>query len=249
MTVLAVSSSPSTAAAGAVAAARPAGSAIAALPPETRPREKLVALGPSALADAELLAILLRTGLPGRSVLRLSCDVLDECGGFRGLLREPAAALAGIKGLGPAKRAALLAVLEIARRAFRDALADGPVFESAQAVRDYLRLEYDARRAECFAVMFLDTQHRLIALETLFHGTLSHTIAYPREVVKRALTLDAAAVVLVHNHPSGRTDPSPQDVQLTRAMIESLALVDVKVLDHFIVGAGQPASMTDLGLL
>ncbi|WP_431262979.1 RadC family protein [Roseateles chitinivorans] len=224
-------------------------SVIAALPPEARPREKLLAQGASTLSDAELLAILLRTGLPGRPVLSLARDVLDRCGGFRGLLREPIASLQGVKGLGPAKRTSLLAVLEVARRAFRETLGDGPVFESAEAVRDYLRLEYDDKRAECFAVMFLDTQHRLIALETLFHGTLSHTIAYPREVVKRALTLDAAAVILVHNHPSGRTDPSPQDVQLTRAMIESLALIDVKVLDHFIVGAGQPASMTDLGLL
>jgi DNA repair protein RadC len=224
-------------------------SVIAALPPEARPREKLLAQGARALSDAELLAILLRTGLPGRPVLTLARDVLDRCGGFRSLLRDPAASLEGVKGMGPSKRTSLLAVLEIARRAFRDTLADGPVFESAEAVRDYLRLEYDDKRAECFAVMFLDTQHRLIALETLFHGTLSHTIAYPREVVKRALTLDAAAVILVHNHPSGRTDPSPQDVQLTRAMIESLALIDVKVLDHFIVGVGQPASMTDLGLL
>ncbi|MFX1682631.1 DNA repair protein RadC [Mitsuaria sp. CC2] len=224
-------------------------SVIAELPPEVRPREKLLARGASALSDAELLAILLRTGLPGRPVLTLSRDVLDSCGGFRGLLRAPASSLAGAKGLGPAKRSTLLAILEIARRAFREALADGPVFESAEAVRDYLRLEYDDKRAECFAVMFLDIQHRLIALETLFHGTLSHTMVYPRDVVKRALTLDAAAVILVHNHPSGRTDPSPQDVQLTRAMIESLALIDVKVLDHFIVGVGQPASMTDLGLL
>ncbi len=226
-----------------------AGPTLTALPPESRPREKLVALGPAALADAELLAILLRTGLPGRPVLNLSRDVLDQVGGFKQLVRAEAPALARIKGLGLSKRATLLAVLEIARRAFRDCLADGPVFESADAVRDYLRLEYDALPAECFAVMFLDSQHRLIALETMFQGTLSHTIAYPREVVKRALMRDAAAVILVHNHPSGRTDPSPQDVQLTRAMIEALALVDVKVLDHFIVGAGQPTSMTDLGLL
>ena len=227
----------------------PVTSVIAALPPEARPREKLLARGASALSDAELLAIVLRTGLPGRSVLTFARDVLDQSGGFKCLLDDPTDTLSGIKGLGPSKRSMLLAVLEIARRSFRNALGDGPVFESAEAVRDYLRLEYDDKRAECFAVMFLDTQHRLIALETLFHGTLSHTIAYPREVVKRALTLDAAAVILVHNHPSGRTDPSPQDVQLTRAMIESLALVDVKVLDHFIVGVGQPASMTDLGLL
>src|SRR5262249_11863658 len=147
------------------------------------------------------------------------------------------------------KRSTLLAVLEIARRALRGALADGPVFESAEAVRDYLGLQYGAQDTECFAVMFLDVHHRLIALETLFRGTVSHTISHPREVVRRARALNASAVVLVPNPPTGHTDPSPQDLRLTRAMIESLALVDVKVLDHFIVGAGRPASMTDLGLL
>ncbi|MDH0864687.1 DNA repair protein RadC [Mitsuaria sp. GD03876] len=223
--------------------------ALAALPPEARPREKLIARGAAALADAELLAILLRTGRPGRPVLSLSREVLDRCGGLRALLRAEGPSLEGIKGLGPSKRTTLLAVLEIARRALRTALADGPVFESASAVRDYLRLEYDALRAECFGVMFLDTRHRLIALETLFQGTLSHTIAYPREVVKRALALNAAAVILVHNHPSGHTDPSPEDLQLTRVMIQALALVDVKVLDHFIVGAGDAVPLTDLGLL
>ncbi|RZI57046.1 MAG: JAB domain-containing protein [Rubrivivax sp.] len=224
-------------------------SVIASLPPEARPREKLLARGATALSDAELLAILLRTGLPGSPVLSLARDVLDRYGGFRGLLRDPAPSLTEVKGLGPAKRSALLAVLEIARRTFRETLSDGPVFESSEAVYDYLRLEFDDKRAECFAVMFLDTQHRLIALETLFYGTLSHTIVFPRDVVKQAVLMDAAAVILVHNHPSGRTVPSPQDVQLTRAMIESLALVDVKVLDHFIVGAGQPASMSELGLM
>lgn len=222
---------------------------LAALPAEARPREKLIARGAPALSDAELLAILMRTGLPGRSVLQLARDVLDRCGGVAGLLRSDASQLARIKGLGPAKLATLLASLELTRRAMRGPLTESSVFEHAETVRDFLRLEFDALSAECFAVMFLDIRHRLIALETLFQGTASHTIAYPREVVKRALALNATAVILVHNHPSGHTDPSPQDIQLTRVMAQTLALVDVKVLDHFIVGAGDAVSMTDLGLM
>jgi len=219
------------------------------LPPELRPRERIMALGPASLTDCELLALLLRTGLPGESVLPLSSRILRECGGLSGLMKADDAGLSRIKGLGPGKRSILLAVMEAARRALRQPLQEAPVFESAESVRTYLRLHFGDLAAECFAVMFLDVRHRLIALETLFHGTLSHTIAYPREVVKRALALNAAAVILVHNHPSGHTDPSPEDVKLTRVMLESLALVDVKVLDHFIVGAGDAVPLTDLGLL
>jgi DNA repair protein RadC len=220
-----------------------------ALPPPLRPREKLRDLGPGALADAELLAILLRTGLPGRPVLRLACELLDEFGGLDGLMRAGQGELERVKGLGPSKRTTDQAVLEISRRVFRRPLSRAAVFESAADVRDYLRVAYGGLESECFAVMFLDIRHRLIALETLFQGTVSHTIAYPREVVKRALALNATAAVLVHNHPSGHTDPSPQDLTLTRVLAQALALVDVKVLDHFIVGAGDPVSMTDLGLL
>lgn len=222
---------------------------LAALPAEARPREKLIARGAPALSDAELLAILMRTGLRGRPVLQLARDVLDQCGGFAGLIASDATTLGRIKGLGPSKVGILLAAAEITRRALRQPLTAAPVFEHAETVRDFLRLEFDALSAECFAVMFLDIRHRLIALETLFQGTASHTIAYPREVVKRALALNATAVILVHNHPSGHTDPSPQDIQLTRVMAQTLALVDVKVLDHFIVGAGDAVSMTDLGLM
>lgn len=227
----------------------PPSASLHALAPALRPREKLRDLGPAALADAELLAILLRTGLPGQPVLHLACELLDEFGGLDGLMRAGQDELARIKGLGPAKRTTVQAVLEISRRVFRRPLSRAPVFESAGQVRDYLRITYGGLESECFAVMFLDIRHRLIALETLFQGTVSHTIAYPREVVKRALALNAAAAVLVHNHPSGHAEPSPQDLTLTRAMAQALALVDVKVLDHFIVGAGDPVSMTDLGLL
>ena len=219
------------------------------LPPEVRPRERMLSLGPAALTDCELLAIVLRTGLPGESVLHLAIRLLKHFGGFDGLMRADDAALKRIKGLGPSKRSLLLVIMESARRSLRKPLADKPVFESAESVRTYLRLQFDDMKHECFAVMFLDIQNRLIALETLFHGTLSHTIAYPREVVKRAMALNAAAVILVHNHPSGSTNPSPEDVKLTHVMLQSLALVDVKVLDHFIVGAGDAVPLTDLGLL
>ncbi|WP_416757636.1 RadC family protein [Roseateles sp. So40a] len=228
--------------------ALPPGS-LQALPASLRPREKLLARGATVLSDAELLAVLLRTGLPGRSVLHLADDLLAHCGGVADLLKgDLLTRLGDFKGLGPAKRCTLMAVLELARRAYAHTLQRAPVFESAADVRAFLTLHYAGRGAECFAVMFLDVRHRLIALETLFEGTLSHTIAHPREVVKRALALNAAAVILVHNHPSGHTEPSPQDVELTCVMRETLALVDVKVLDHFIVGAGDAVPMTDLGL-
>lgn len=181
--------------------------------------------------------------------MRMAQDLLDVSGGFRGLLRQGPAVLEGVKGLGPAKRTTLLAVVEMARRAMNEALRQAPVFEQAETVRAYLRLQYDSLDAECFAVMFLDVRHRLIALETMFQGTLSHTIVHPREVAKRAMSLNAAAVVLVHNHPSGHTDPSPEDIELTRMMMQALALVEVRVLDHFIVGAGDAVSLTDLGYL
>ncbi len=219
------------------------------LPAEVRPREKLLARGPAALADAELLAILLRTGLPGRSVVVFAQEVLDHFGGLAGLLRADPQALGEVHGVGPAKGAALSAVLEIARRALRQPLTESPVFDHVDTVRDYLALQLGGLSNECFAVMFLDTRHRLIRLEILSQGTLSHTIAYPREVVKRALALNAGAVILSHNHPSGCPEPSPQDIEMTRTMTQALALVEVRLLDHFIVGAGRVVSMAELGCL
>lgn len=224
-------------------------SAAPHLPLQVRPRERLLAHGPEALADAELLAILLRTGVAGRPVLMLADDMLRQQGGFAGLLCAELKVLKAIRGLGPTKCSVLSAVMEIARRALRQTLTEAPVFESVQSVRQYLRLQLDALRVECFAVLFLDIRHRLITMEKMSMGTLSHTIAYPREVVKRALALEAAAVILAHNHPSGSTSPSPEDIRMTRAMTEALALVDVKVLDHFIIGAGDIVSMADQGYL
>lgn len=217
------------------------------LPPDARPREKLLARGPAALADAELLALLLRTGIKGVSVLQLAQQMLDQLGGWRGLLQTSLADLARIKGLGPAKRAEIAAVLEIARRSLHQQLEQQPVLNSPEAVKQYLRLHLGDLAHEVFAVLFLDAQHQLIALETMFRGTLTQTSVYPREVVKRALALNAAAVILTHNHPSGVAEPSLSDELLTEALRSALALVDVRVLDHLVVGAIDVVSLAERG--
>ena len=220
------------------------------LPPDARPREKLLARGAGALSDAELLALLLRTGTAGRGVLQMAQEVLDAFGGLAGLLHASADDLKRIKGLGgSAKRAELVAVLELARRALAEQLRTQPVFETPGAVKDYVQLQLGQRPHEVFAVLFLDSQHRLIALEELFRGTLSQTSVYPREVALRALHHHAAAVVLAHNHPSGSVQPSRADEVLTQTLKTALALLDVRVLDHVIVGPGQALSMAEQGAL
>jgi DNA repair protein RadC len=219
------------------------------LPPEARPREKLLSRGPAALSDAELLALLLRSGIQGKNVLQLAQELVDRFGGVAGLLHTPAEALKTVKGLGPAKRAELVAVLELARRALAQQLTQKPLFNTPQAVRDYLQLQLGGLQHEVFAVLFLDSQHRLIALEEMFRGTLTQTSVYPREVVKQALTLNASSVVLAHNHPSGTAQPSRADEALTHTLKAALALVDMRVLDHFVVTASQAVSMAELGLV
>ena len=220
------------------------------LPPDARPREKLLARGAAALSDTELLALLLRTGTAGRGVLQMARELLDGFGGVAGLLHASAEDLRRFKGLGgAAKRAELLAVLELARRALAEQLRQRPALDSAEAVKDYLRLHLAQRPHEVFALLLLDSGHRLIALEELFRGTLAHSSVYPREVVLRALHHHAAAVVLAHNHPSGRVEPSAADQALTERLRAALALVDVCVLDHVIVAPGQALSMAERGLL
>lgn len=220
------------------------------LPADARPREKLLARGPAALSDTELLALLLRTGLAGRHVLQLAQDVLDACGGIAGLLHADAEALRKVRGLGgTAKRAELLAVMELARRAMAQRLAERPAFEAPDAVAQYLQLHLAHKPHEVFAVLFLDTRHHLLAMEELFRGTLAQTSVYPREVVQRALHHGAAAVVLAHNHPSGDVQPSRADQQLTDALKAALALLDIRVLDHVIVGPGRFLSMAQQGLV
>lgn len=222
---------------------------IKGLPNDSRPREKLLARGPGALSDGELLALLLRTGIAGKHVLQLAQELLDRFGGIGGLLHTGADALKQIKGLGPAKRAEVTAVLELARRALAQKLEERTIFESPQAVRDFLQLQLGNRPHEVFAVMFLDNQNRLIALEELFRGTLTQASVYPREIVLRALHHHAAAVVLAHNHPSGVAEPSRADIELTRTVLTALALVDVRVLDHFIVTRQRATSLAEQGLM
>jgi len=209
---------------------------LAALPPSCRPREKLLERGPAALSDAELLALLLRTGVSGQSVLNLSDALLQRFGGLAGLLRAEPAELARIKGLGPAKRAELLAVLELARRVLQQPLEERPVLSDADTVEQLLRLRLAPLPYEVFAVLFLDSQLRLIALEELFRGTLNHTAVYPRELAQRALQLGAAAVILAHNHPSGLAEPSQTDRELTHRLSQALGLFEIRVLDHLVVG-------------
>ena len=233
------------------------------LPLDAQPREKLLARGPAALSDAELLAILLRTGLAGKGVLQLAQELLDDpvrdpatgrsagggFGGIAGLLHASSQDLQRIKGLGPAKRAELMAVLELARRAMAQQLREREVFDSPQAVQHYLQLHLAGRTHEVFAVLFLDSGNRLIAMEELFRGTLTQTSVYPREVVLRALHHHAAAVVLAHNHPSGSVQPSRADEAITQTLKAALALVDVRVLDHVIVAPGEALSMAEKGLV
>ena len=226
------------------------------LPADARPREKLLAKGAAALSDAELLALLLRTGIAGKNVLHMAQELLElphkngtGFDGIAGLLNATAQDLARVKGLGPAKRAELLAVLELARRAAQQQLRERTVLDAPATVRSYVQLHIGQRPYEVFAVLFLDSQHRLLALEELFRGTLSQTSVYPREVVLRALHHHASAVILAHNHPSGSVEPSRADEALTQTLKAALALLDVRVLDHLIVAPGQALSMAERGLL
>jgi DNA repair protein RadC len=220
------------------------------LPFDVQPREKLLARGAAALSDTELLALLLRTGTAGRGVLQMAQEVLSAFGGIAGLLHTAADDLKRIKGLGgPAKRAQLVAVLELARRAMSQQLREREVFGSPHAVKEFLQLHLAAKAHEVFAVLFLDAQNRLIAMEELFRGTLTQTSVYPREVVQRALHHEAASVVLAHNHPSGTVQPSRADEALTQTLKAALGLVDVRVLDHVIVAQGGALSMAEKGLV
>ena len=219
------------------------------LPPDARPREKMLARGPAALADTELLALLLRTGVRGTPVMQLASNLLDHFSGLPGLLQASPDELRQVRGLGPAKRAEVCAVLELARRSLSQELAERPVFDSPDRVKQHLRLTIGHLPHEVFAVLFLDAQNRLMRLEEMFRGTLTQTSVYPREVVRRALELHAAAVVLAHNHPSGLAEPSRADEFLTTALKNALNLVDVRVLDHLVVGRTEVVSFAERGLL
>ena len=223
--------------------------AITDWPEGERPREKLLTRGAAALSDAELLAIFLRTGVVGKSAVDLARELLTQFGSLTQLFAASEADFCAVHGMGQAKFVQLQAIREMSLRGLKEELQRGDALNSPRVVRDYLQLLLGSRQQEIFLVLFLDTQHRVIASEELFQGTLSQTSVYPREVVKRALAHNAAAVILAHNHPSGIAEPSQSDQLLTEALKQALSLVDVRVLDHFVVGMGQTLSFAERGLL
>ncbi|MGI8894452.1 MAG: RadC family protein [Casimicrobiaceae bacterium] len=220
-----------------------------AWPALERPRERLLAQGPAALTDAELLAILLRTGVIGRPVLDLAREILARFGGVAGLLAASTAEMRAVRGVGAAKAAELKAVVELARRALKEEITRDDALNSPQAVRDYLRLTLASLPYEVFVALFLDSQNRLLAADELFRGTLAQTSVYSREVVKAALSRNAAAVIFAHNHPSGVAEPSRADELLTQSLKQALSLVDIRTLDHFIVAGQRVISLAERGLV
>ena len=223
--------------------------AITDWPELERPREKLLKLGPASLSDAELLAIFLRTGVRGKSAVDLARELLVRCGSLGALLAAKRSELQELPGMGDAKYSQLQAVLEMARRTLAETLRAQDALSSPGAVRDYLRLALAAREHEVFLLVLLDAQNRVLACEEVFRGTLTQTSVYPREVVKCALKHNAAAVIFAHNHPSGVAEPSHADQVLTQSLKQALGLVDIKVLDHFIVAGSAALSFAESGLL
>ncbi len=218
-------------------------------PAAERPREKLLERGAAALSDAELLAIFLRTGARGKTAVDLARELLIQFGGLRGLLQADRKRFCAGAGLGPAKYAQMGAVLELARRFLGERVARGATLRSPMDTRDFLVSRLRDRAREVFCVLFLDTRHRILAFEELFAGTLDGASVHPREVVCRALAHNAGAAILVHNHPSGVAEPSRADETLTRRLVEALALVDVRVLDHLVVGDGEIVAFSERGLI
>jgi DNA repair protein RadC len=222
---------------------------IADWPQDRQPREKLLARGEAALSEPELLAIILRTGVRGKSAVDLARELLERFGTLHGLLEAEPEAIQRSSGLGPAKSAQLRAVLALVKRALGQEMQRRDNLSSPQAVRDYLRLNLARRDREVFVAVYLDAQNRVLKIQELFAGTLTQTSVFPRDVVRYALLNNAAAVIFAHNHPSGLAEPSRADEVLTQALKQALALVDVKVLDHFVVGAGGAMSFAERGLL
>ncbi len=218
-------------------------------PAGERPRERLIQRGAAALSDAELLAIFLRTGVTGKSAVDLARDVLSQFGTLTNMFAASQIEFCKIHGMGQAKFVQLQAVLEMSRRALHEEMQAGDALNSPQAVRKYLLLQLQSRQQEVFMVIFLDAQHRVLAAEEMFHGTLTQASVYPREVVKRALFHNAAAVIFAHNHPSGVAEPSQSDRMLTDALKQALTLVEVRTLDHFIVAGSQCLSFAERGML
>ncbi|MCC7413457.1 MAG: DNA repair protein RadC [Gammaproteobacteria bacterium] len=218
-------------------------------PAAERPREKLLSRGCAALSDAELIAILLRTGVRGRTAVDLARDLLARFGGLRQVLEAPREEFCALAGGGAAKFVQLQACIELARRCLEAKLARGDAIASPDDTRRFLGARLRAHGREVFACMFLDNRHRVIAFEELFYGTIDSATVHPREIVKRALALNAAALILAHNHPSGVAEPSRADAALTARVKTALELVDIRVLDHFVVGDGEVVSLAERGLI
>jgi DNA repair protein RadC len=221
--------------------------AITDWPEDQRPRERLIKHGAQALSEAELLAVFLRVGVSGKSAVELGMDMLRHFHSLNRLFSATLTDFSAINGLGPAKFAQLQAVMELSRRALAEELQAGAVLASPQSVRQYLQLRLANKPYESFTVLFLDVRNRLIAGEEMFRGTLTHTSVYPREVVKAALAHNAASIIIAHNHPSGTPEPSAADHALTQALKQALGLVDVRVLDHFVVAGRHVYSFAEHG--
>ena len=218
-------------------------------PVQERPREKLLAQGVGKLSDAELLAIFLRTGIPGCSALDLARQLLARFAGVRGVLEATAGQFCAQRGLGASKYAQLQAALELTRRHMLEGLQRSDCLTSSALTRDYIRARMRAYPREVFLCLFLDNQHRVIAVEELFQGTIDGSMVHPREVLSRALVHNAAALIFAHNHPSGVAEPSQADISITRRLKNALALVDIRTLDHLVVGGTEVTSLAERGLL
>ena len=218
-------------------------------PLQNQPREKLLNHGADTLSDVELLAILLRTGSRGINVIDLSRSLINHFGSLDTLLSAAPAQLKRFKGIGQAKIAELLAIMEICKRVLEHRVKNNNALTNPDSTRQYLQMHFKGQQSEQFACLFLDTRHRVIVLETLFYGTVNSAAVYPREILKRALALNASAIILSHNHPSGDPEPSQADIRITQIIKQALDLIDIKCLDHMIVGQGQIVSLAEKGLL
>ena len=216
-------------------------------PKAERPREKLLTLGANALSDAELLAIFLRTGIKGKTAVDLARDIISHFGGLRNLLLADKSTFCQFSGLGEAKFAQLQAVIELSHRHLKEILQRGEFLQNPKATQDYLSSRLRDLPYEVFACLFLDNQHRVIEFEILFQGTINGASVHPREVVRITLKHNAAALILAHNHPSGIAEPSSADRQITKRLAEALALIDVRVLDHIVVGDGECVAFSERG--
>lgn len=222
---------------------------LKSLPQESRPREKLLARGAESLSDAELLAIFLRTGLQGMNAIELADYLLKKFGSLRALLSSTQTEFCAHKGLGPAKYTQLQAVVEMTKRYLAETMKRGDALTSPESTKQYLSRVLRDRHREAFYVLFLDNQHRVIHGEIMFEGTIDAASVYPREIVKQAIHYNAAALILAHNHPSGIAEPSNADERITKRLVNALALVDIRILDHFVIGDGEVVSFAERGLM